>query len=116
MESILITIRAALGVDEDYSGFDGEIILGINGAIFSLNQLGIGPEAGYEITGIEEVWAEILLGATDIEAIKSYIQLKTRLSFDPPTTSFLLNSIERQIEQLEWRLLAQVEDTTLVEE
>ena len=42
MDSILITVREALGVDADYEGFDVEILMGINNGILALHQLGVG--------------------------------------------------------------------------
>jgi hypothetical protein len=109
MESILITIRSMLDVDQDYDGFDTSIIAGINTAIFSLSQLGIGPDGGYSITGETETWSDLFDGVSNLDAVKSYIWLKTKMEFDPPTTSFLLESINRQLTQLEWRLMVEVD-------
>lgn len=116
MDSILVTIRDALGIDDDYSGFDGEIILAVNNAIMLLSQLGIGPTDGYLITGVEETWTNLFDSVSNIEGVKSYILLKTRLQFDPPTTSFLLQAINNQIKELEWRLMVQVDPDFVVEE
>ena len=110
MDSILITVRKQLGVPNDYDGFDAEIISGINSAIFTLNQLGIGPEAGFWITGIEEEWESILGTDTDKEVVKHYIFLHARQSFDPPSTAHAIAALERQLDQLEWRLTAQAEE------
>lgn len=110
MHSILISVKLALGIDQDYSGFDTQVTMLINSALLSLNQLGIGPEEGVTVTGIGEEWSLLLVAETDIEAIKAFVYLKTKLGFDPPSTSFVLNAMERQIEQLEWRLMAQVEE------
>lgn len=116
MDSILVTVRKQLGVPSDYDGFDPEIISGVNSAILTLNQLGIGPEAGFWIAGIEEEWDSILESATDIEAVKHYIFLHARQSFDPPSTAHAIAALERQIEKLEWRLQAQVEEPVAEEE
>lgn len=110
MESILLTIRKMLGIDEDYDGFDIEIIICINTALMSLSQLGIGPEDGFAITGVNETWTELFNGVTNIEAVKSYIYLQTRLAFDPPATSFLLESMFRQLTELSFRLNVQAEE------
>jgi len=75
----------------------------------SLNQLGVGPLEGYSISGIEEKWSDFLGAVTNVEAIKSYIYLKVRLLFDPPSNSFLVEAINNQILELEWRLAVQVE-------
>lgn len=109
MESILLTIRTMLGVGEDYDGFDTAIMAGINTAIFSLSQIGVGPDGGFNITGETETWTQLFDGVSNLNAVKSYIWLKTRLEFDPPTTSFLGEAIQRQIDQLEWRLQVEVD-------
>ena len=109
MDSILLTIKKLLGIENDYDGFDNDIILAINTAFMSLNQLGVGVEEGYSISGIADVWSDFLLTSTNLEGVKSYIYLKTRLLFDPPTNSFLIEAINRQIEELGWRLLIQAD-------
>lgn len=109
MESILISIRKALGIEENYSGFDSEIIFAINTTIMFLHQLGVGPTNGFVVTGIDEVWNDLFNGIPNIEGIKSYILLKTRLEFDPPTNSFLLEAIKSQIGELAWRITVQAD-------
>jgi hypothetical protein len=115
MESILITIRSGLGIEADFDGFDSEIIMAINNAIFSLNQLGIGPDGGFSITGIDETWDQLFDTVPNLEAAKSYILLKTRLEFDPPTTSFLVDAIDRQILEAGWRLMVEVDPDVVPE-
>lgn len=110
MNSILATVKEALGVELDYSGFDTEITVAINAAIFELKQLGIDIPDGFAITGIEETWDQMYDDAEGgIEAAKNFIILKTRLSFDPPSTSFLISAIDRQLLQLQWRLMVEVD-------
>jgi len=109
MDSILLTIRKALGVEDDYDGFDTEILMHINTAIFTLSQLGVGPVDGYSVTGIEETWELFLTGFTGVDSVKTYIYLTVRLLFDPPANSFLVSSFEKQIEQLQWRLMVKVD-------
>jgi hypothetical protein len=115
MESILITIRSGLGIEADFDGFDSEIIMAINNAIFSLNQLGIGPDGGFSITGIDETWDQLFDTVPNLEAAKSYILLKTRLEFDPPTTSLLVDAIDRQILEAGWRLMVEVDPDVVPE-
>lgn len=108
MDSILLSIKKALGVEDDYDGFDTEIIMHINAALFTLNQLGVGVD-GYSISGIQETWAMFLTGFTGVESVKTYVYLTVRLLFDPPTNSFLVTSFEKQIEQLQWRLMVKTD-------
>ena len=115
IESILISIKKLLGVAEEYTQFDLDIIMSINSALMSLNQLGIGPDTGFIITSTAEVWTDFIGDKKDIESVKSYIYLKSRLMFDPPSNSFLVDAIERQIKELEWRINIQAEKTTTLE-
>jgi len=109
MESILITIRTMLGIEDDYDGFDAAIVAGINSAIFSLSQLGIGPPGGMTVIDESQTWDVLFNSVPNLQAVKSYIWLKTRLEFDPPSTSYLIQAIERNIQQLEWRLQVEVD-------
>lgn len=112
MESILTSIKKMLGIEPDFTHFDNDIVIYINSALMVLNQLGVGPEAGFIITGNTEIWKDFLFDRTDLEAIKTYIYLKVRLVFDPPTNSFLVDAIEKQISELEWRINIQSEKIT----
>lgn len=109
MESILTSIKKLLGITEEYAHFDDDIIMHINSAFMSLQQLGVGPSDGFTITSDEQVWTDFLGEMKKLEAIKSYIYLKVKLIFDPPTSSFVLESINRQIQEYEWRLNVQAE-------
>ena len=109
MENILDSIKKLLGIDESDLNFDQELIMHINSVFMVLNQLGVGPIGGFKISSNEEVWADFVGTRLDIESVKSYIYLKVRLLFDPPQNSFLIGSIENQIEEHEWRLQVQVE-------
>ena len=112
MDSILVTVRKALGIEDDYTGFDTELVIAINSAIMSLNQLGIGQVAGLVVADDTQVWADLIGTDLDKEGVKSYICLKTRLIFDPPGNGFLVDAISRQINELEWRLTLQAEPPT----
>lgn len=109
MDSILSTVKVALGVEADYNGFDTNILLDINSAIFSLNQLGVGPANGFTVIGEGETWQDLLGNTMQFELAKSYIVAKVKLSFDPPGNSFLVDAIQKQITEYEWRLQVQKE-------
>lgn len=102
--SILNTIKNMLGIDETFNGFDSEITIDINSAFMNLHQLGVGPNTAFQISSEMDKWSDFTEDETQIGGIKTYIYLKTRLLFDPPTNSFLVNSIDKQIQELEWRL------------
>ncbi len=104
MDSILTSVKKLLGVGEEYTHFDADIIMHINSVIFVLTQIGIGPVDGFSITSKDQTWNDFLQGRINIESVKSYVYLKVRLLFDPPSNSFLVEAIERQISEYEWRL------------
>lgn len=103
MESILTSIKKALGLGEAYTCFDDDVIMYINYVFMFLNQIGIGPPEGFSIKDKSTKWNEYITGSK-LEAVKSYIYLRVRLIFDPPTNSFLVEAIKDQIKEIEWRL------------
>ena len=109
MENILDSIKKLLGIDEADLNFDQELIMHINSVFMVLNQLGVGPVGGFKIYSNEETWTDFVGARLDLESVKSYIYLKVRLLFDPPQNSFLVESINKQIQEYEWRLNVQVE-------
>lgn len=113
IESILLTIKNLLGDDEESTDFDSEITSYINMAFSNLNDLGVGPKKGFMITGRTELWSDYFDGDSELairfESVKVFIQLKVALIFDPPTTSFVIDAMERQISKIEWLLAAKVD-------
>lgn len=107
-ESILLTVKKMLGIAEEYHAFDLDLIININSVFLTLNQLGVGPESPFQITGDSEVWSGFA-NPKEVPGIQTYVYLKTRLLFDPPTNSFLVTAIEKQIAEFEWRLNVQVD-------
>ena len=103
-ESILNSIKKILSIPEDYDVFDQDVILHTNSVFSTLHQLGLGPVHGFEITGPDEVWRDFLGGKLPYNATKSYVYLRVRLLFDPPTTSYMITAMKEQILELEWRL------------
>ena len=114
MESILTSVKKHVGIDEAVDHFDLEIIDHVNSVFSDLNQLGVGPAEGFEITDNSKVWTDFVPNETllRLNNIKSYIYLRVRLLFDPPTNSSQLESMNRQIEKLEWRINVGVETTS----
>ena len=83
IDSILTSVKKDLGIQEQYTHFDDQIILAINTAFLNLNQFGIGPDAPFMITGSSEIWDNFIAPGF-IESVKKYVPLKVRLLFDPP--------------------------------
>ncbi len=107
--SILKTIRTSLGILPDFEDFDQELLVAINSALMAVSQLGIGPDGGFNITDDTATWTSLFDGVANIEGVKSYILIKAKLEFDPPGTSFLLAAFERQLNELAWRLMVEVD-------
>lgn len=112
MDSILTSIKKPLGIEEEYEQFDQEIILHINSALMTLTQLAVGPKEGFIIENKFPTWKDFIGNRKDLEAVKTYVYLKTRLVFDPPQMGYLIDAITKQITELEWRLNVQVEGET----
>lgn len=106
-DSILISIKKLLGITEEYTHFDQDIVMHINSVIFVLSQLGVETADGFAITGPNETWSDLLPNIDqqkNLESIKSYIYLKVRLLFDPPSASAVIESTNKLINELEWRI------------
>ena len=109
MESILTSIKKMLGIEAEYTHFDTDITIHINSALVTLNQLGVGPKAIASISSAVDTWTDTLGQVNSVEMVKTYIYLKVRMTFDPPTSSFVLDALKRQADELEWRLRLQSE-------
>ena len=104
MDSILTSIKKLLGIAEEHTQFDVDIINHINTVFMILTQIGVGPPEGFSITGAYETWGDFLSDSTNLEGVKTYVYMKVQLMFDPPTSSAKLDSANRIIGELEWRL------------
>jgi hypothetical protein len=115
-ESILKSVKKILGVYPDDDSFDLDIITHINSAFSVLHQLGVGPDDGFYIEDDEPKWSDFLDGPTPlIREVQTCVYLRVRLLFDPPTTSYALAALERQIEEHEWRVNVKREETGWVD-
>ena len=104
MESILTSVKKLLGIDEEYEHFDADIIMHINSVFAILTQLGVGPSEGFSIEDKEATWDDYFGEAGEYHSVKTYMYLKVRLLFDPPTSSAVMEAMNRQISEFEWRL------------
>lgn len=107
IESILDSVKKMIGPSVSYDVFDPDLIMHINTAFFSLYQLGVTDEP-FVIIGSDETWSDFH-SDSDLEAVKTYVGLKTRMYFDPPTNSSLISAINEQIKELEWRINVSVD-------
>ena len=102
--SILLDIKKMLGLDENYSAFDRDVIININSAFLGLNQLGIGPEDGFSISGESDSWEDFVGNEKRLECIKQYIFLRVKTIFDPPASSAVAEAYNKQMAELEFRM------------
>lgn len=109
MDSILLSIKKLLGPSADYTQFDQDLIMHINSAFMVLRQLGVGPAEGFFITGEYDTWDNFSSDIERLGLVKSYIYLKVRLVFDPPTNSTVIKAYEDLIKEYEWRLNVEVD-------
>ena len=107
-DSILTSIKKLLGIAEDYTQFDTDIIMHINSVLMILHQVGVGPDDGLMIEDKTYLWEDFLEDPTQYQMVKSYVYMKVRLLFDPPTGG-ALESMKQLISEFEWRLNIEAE-------
>lgn len=112
-DSILNDVKKLLGLDPSYTPFDQDVILHINTVLSTLNQIGIGPTAGFSIVDDTATWDAFMGSSEDPTKnnVKSYVFMKVKMMFDPPQTSFVIEAYNRQILELEWRINVNREGT-----
>lgn len=103
--SILDTVKQLSRVAPEDTDFDLDFIIGINTVFSDLNQLGVGPERVFQIEDNKATWDEFTGGNDALNAVRSYMVNRMRLLFDPPTTSFAITAVEKQVKEHEWRLM-----------
>jgi hypothetical protein len=104
MESILTSIKKKIGIQAEYTHFDDDIIMEINSAISDLRQVGVGPSDGFRIHSDLETWTDFLGDSKLLESAKTYIYIKAKLVFDPPTSSFVVDAMNKRADEILWRL------------
>lgn len=114
--SILNSIKKLIGITNDDHSFDTDIMIHINTVFMTLNQLGVGPPNGFKIDDDADAWIDFVPDTTRIEAIKTYMYLKVKLLFDPPINSAVIESYNRTINELEWRINIEAEAMSKEEE
>ena len=104
MDSILTSVKKLLGLTEEYTAFDADLIMHINSVLMILNQMGVGSQKAFAISDATTTWSEFVGERADLEAVKSYVALKVKLLFDPPQSSATMEATKNLISELEWRL------------
>lgn len=110
-DSILNSIKKLIGLDPEYTEFDTDLIIHINSVFLDLEQLGAGSQDGFFIEGSTETWEDFLPDdPLVLNSIKSYIYLKVKKLFDPPTSSSAMDSLNSLIDRFEWRINVAIEN------
>lgn len=104
MDQILTSVKKYLGIDDSCIHFDKDLIMHINSTFSILYQLGVGPEEGFFIEDKYSTWDEFIQESENLELVKTYVCLKVKLMFDPPTNSSHMDALNRLINEFEWRL------------
>jgi len=110
-DSILETVKKLIGLPEEYTVFDLDIIIHINSVFATLQQLAVGPVQGFAIEDKETKWFDYIGDENALNSVKSYMALKVKLAFDPPATSFAIDSMTKMVSEYEWRLNIYAEGT-----
>lgn len=102
-ESILASIKKLLGIPDNYDAFDPDIIMHINTVFVVLYELGVGSSS-FSISDSKAIWGDFLKDSKNLELVKSYVYLKVRLMFDPPTSTAAIQAIKDLTSELEFRI------------
>lgn len=112
-DSILNTIKQMLGYEpgvEIPASFQTEIIMYINGAFSFLTQLGLGSPSGFSIQDESSLWSDIIPPDMNLEDVKLYVYLKTKIKHDPPQSSTALETMKEEIKECEARIMYEVDE------
>lgn len=112
MDSILTSVKKLLGISEEDTSFDPDIIMCINSVFSILKQLGVGPKDGFSIIDSSATWSDYFSDRPVVESVKTYVAAKVRMMFDPPTSSTMMQALTNVISELEWRLNVECDDST----
>lgn len=111
MESILASIKDRVGIADGDDSFDTDVIDLINSSFADLNDIGVGPSDGFAIEDGYAEWTDFVEDVRVLSSVKDFVYLTVKLTFDPPTQSALLASMERRLSKLEWRLNVKCDST-----
>lgn len=104
MESILTSIKKFLGINAEYDHFDPEIVMHINSVFADLWQMGVGPGEVFVIEDDTATWEDFMQGLDKYQAVKTYMELRVKILFDPPSSASVLTAYQKEIDKWEWRL------------
>ncbi len=99
--SILVDVKTQLGYTEEANPYDQDIIIDINTALSALRQIGVGPEEGFLVTDSTQTWGDLIKDKFELlVSAKSYVFLKVRLMFDPPSNATIIKSMQDNLKEI----------------
>lgn len=119
MESILESVKQYLGLgpESEVTAFDPDILMQINSAFATLEQIGIRTSEPFILTSNDQTWDDYYnliessgddyktnIGPLGLQHIKMYIFSTVRIAFDPPTSSFALEALKEIQKELTFRI------------
>ena len=110
-DSILKSTKKLLGIHESDTAFDLDILIYINSAFSTLQELGVKNDRLIMVDDVSDLWSHLELSEAALPLVKVYIYLKVRMLFDAPSTSFAITAMEKILEEQEWRLREFHDDT-----
>lgn len=112
MDGILTSVKKLLGIAEEYTQFDADILIHINSVFLTLHELGIGPDEGFAVDEYT-TWTDYISDNTLLlNAVKTYMCLKVKMLFDPSLTSSVTDLMKEEVKELEWRMNVFVDPST----
>lgn len=113
MNSILTSVKKLIGIAEDDDAFDTDVIMHINSSFLVLSQLGVGPDEGFYINDDTAVWTDFIPdNMLLLNYVKTFVYLKAKLVFDPPSSSIAVQSMQEMVSEHEWRIVHENEKNT----
>lgn len=103
-DHIIPSIKKMLGLSEENTPFDTDVVIHINSALMKLCQLGVGPKEGFTVTDYNQTWSDFLTNNIKLGAVKTYVYLQVKMLFDPPSNSIIMDAMKQQAEEIGWRL------------
>ena len=98
-ENVLSSVKTIAGIPTDYAVFDSDILMHINSVLAGLAQMGL-PQV---LVDSDSTWSDIC-SENELVPVRSYVSLKVRSIFDPPSSSSTSQAIKDTLTELEWRI------------
>lgn len=103
-DSILLSVKKVLGVAIEDEAFDLDILTAINTILMAIRQFGVGKQETFNVVDANSKWSDFADKIDDLAALKTYVELRVRLIFDPPSSSTMIDVIKETIKECEWRI------------